>query len=251
MSSGLTSLHKILKDETRQKIILLLNEKGSLGYTELLDITGTGSTGLLNYHLKVLGDLLTKNEAGQYQLSEKGKLASRLIVEFPEENSQAQRRKWQRRFFIALGIGQVVYFSLVLTFYFLGYLEFFRVLTGTSAFIIGTITLYFLYRMQRTTPAPGSSQEKGRIKYAYILGGIGLTLLIAFFGVGVLFRVISDISGKTFSPGNPLYDTLSSQWYMVFSMLIAPAVGGIAAYYLGKRNGFQKPKWAVWLDNHL
>jgi len=81
MSSGLTSLHKILKDDTRQKIILLLNEKGSLGYTELLDATEASSTGLLNYHLKVLGDLLTltKNEAGQYLLSEKGKLAFRLL----------------------------------------------------------------------------------------------------------------------------------------------------------------------------
>lgn len=81
MSSGLTSLHKILKDDTRQKIILLLNEKGSLGYTELLDATESSSTGLLNYHLKVLGDLLTltKNEAGQYLLSEKGKLAFRLL----------------------------------------------------------------------------------------------------------------------------------------------------------------------------
>ena len=57
MSSGLTSLHKILKEETRRKIMLLLNEKQSLSYTELLDATETGSTGLLNYHLKVLGDL--------------------------------------------------------------------------------------------------------------------------------------------------------------------------------------------------
>jgi DNA-binding transcriptional ArsR family regulator len=59
MSSGLASLHKILKDETRRKIILLLNGKGSLGYTELLDNSEAGSTGLLNYHLKVLGDLDT------------------------------------------------------------------------------------------------------------------------------------------------------------------------------------------------
>jgi DNA-binding transcriptional ArsR family regulator len=69
MSSGIASLHKILKDESRRSIILLLNEKGSLSYTELLDASDTGSTGLLNYHLKVLDDLLSKNGNGKYILS--------------------------------------------------------------------------------------------------------------------------------------------------------------------------------------
>ena len=64
MSSGIESLHKILKDETRTKIVLLLHEKGSLSYTELMETLGFVTTGLFNYHLKVLGDLLAKNEAG-------------------------------------------------------------------------------------------------------------------------------------------------------------------------------------------
>ena len=72
MDSGLASLHKILKDETRRKIILLLNEKDSLSYTDLMDTLEIVSTGMLNYHLKVLGDLLIKNESGQYTLTEKG-----------------------------------------------------------------------------------------------------------------------------------------------------------------------------------
>jgi predicted ArsR family transcriptional regulator len=57
MSSGLAYLHKILKDETRSKAILLLTKKGAMSYTELMDELGIVSTGLLNYHLKVLGDL--------------------------------------------------------------------------------------------------------------------------------------------------------------------------------------------------
>lgn len=93
MGSGIASLHKILKDETRQKIVSLLNEKGSLCYTELMDATKASSTGQLNYHLKVLGNLLTKNKAGQYLLTEKGKLASKLLLEFPEEDEN--RLYWQ------------------------------------------------------------------------------------------------------------------------------------------------------------
>ena len=80
--------------KSRRNIILLLNEKKTVSYTELLDATETGSTGLLNYHLKVLTELLEKNESGQYILTEKGKLASQLLLEFPEENSVGKKPKW-------------------------------------------------------------------------------------------------------------------------------------------------------------
>jgi DNA-binding transcriptional ArsR family regulator len=46
MSSGIASLYKILKDETRSKIVLLLNERGSLSYTELMETLGFVTTGL-------------------------------------------------------------------------------------------------------------------------------------------------------------------------------------------------------------
>jgi DNA-binding transcriptional ArsR family regulator len=72
MGTDFTSLHRILKDQTRQKIILLLSEKGNLTYTELMDALEDISTGLLNYHLKVLGDLLTKNAEEKYTLDREG-----------------------------------------------------------------------------------------------------------------------------------------------------------------------------------
>lgn len=84
MGSGIASLHKVLKDETRRKIILLLQEKGSLSYVDLMKALVITNTGKMNYHLKVLGDLLSKKEDGQYALTEKGTLASRLLLEFPE-----------------------------------------------------------------------------------------------------------------------------------------------------------------------
>lgn len=84
MSSGIASLHKVLKDETRQKIILLLQEKGSLSYVDLMKALGITNTGKMNYHLRVLSNLLTKKEDGQYALTEKGTLASRLLLEFPK-----------------------------------------------------------------------------------------------------------------------------------------------------------------------
>ena len=245
MSSGLVSLHKILKDETRRKIVLLLNEKQSLSYTELLDGTETGSTGLLNYHLKVLGDLLAKDESGQYVLTEKGKLASRLLVEFPEDY-QGSKKKWQKRFFIALVISQIVYLTVAVTSYFLGIVNLYRLTLSTIYFIMATIVVYFGYRMQKSIPASGSKEEKSRMRIGYIAGGVSFGLVGFFFGGGFLMRALQEVTHQ------PLLNTIFwTEWYLVFSLILAPAMGGIAGYYFGKRRGFQKPKWAVWLDNHF
>jgi len=94
MNDGLASLHKILKDGTRRKIILLLNEKGSLNYTDLMNMLEIDNTGRVNYHLKILSGLITKREDGQYALTEKGKLASRLLLEFPEDTGQQLYKQW-------------------------------------------------------------------------------------------------------------------------------------------------------------
>jgi len=92
MGSGIGSLHKILKDETRRRIILLLQEKGSLGYVDMMKALGITNTGKMNYHLKVLGNLLTKRDDGQYGLSDRGVLASRLLQEFSEANTARRIR---------------------------------------------------------------------------------------------------------------------------------------------------------------
>jgi hypothetical protein len=65
MSSGIAALHNILRDETRRKIILLVHEKESISYVDLMKDLQIVSTGKMNYHLKVLNGLLSKNEEGQ------------------------------------------------------------------------------------------------------------------------------------------------------------------------------------------
>ena len=241
MSSGLTSLHKILKDETRRKIILLLNEKGSLGYTELLDTTEIGSTGLLNYHLKVLGDLLTKDEAGQYLLSEKGKLASRLLMEFPIENDQIQKKRIQKIFWTVVALSQVALLISILTLYFLRYVDFARLLQSVIGSVGGIFLAFFGYRMQHTMPAPGSEKMKSRMKKAYTFGGAWLWFVIAFFGVGITIGLFF----------RPFLTYFWSTWYLIFSLIAAPILGAYWGYWVGKKNGFNKPKWMTQIDEKL
>ena len=159
MSSGIASLHKILKDETRRQIVLLLNEKGSLSYTELMDTLGIVSTGTLNYHLKVLGDLLAKDEKEQYTLTERGKLASRLLMEFAEkDNVLRTKKKWWKRFWVVAILLQVAALIITLTLYLLKLADSARLITGFTGFVFGIIFLYFFYRMIRP-PTQARGQE--------------------------------------------------------------------------------------------
>jgi predicted transcriptional regulator len=96
LSVDLPHLHKVLKDRTRTRILELLNERGPLTYVELLNKLEIAHTGNLNYHLKILGDLLSKDETtnGKYSLSEKGELAVALLGKFQSlANSKQTERK--------------------------------------------------------------------------------------------------------------------------------------------------------------
>ena len=59
---------KGIGDKNRIKIIHLLENNESMTYTEILNEMGI-STGLLNYHLKVLFPLLNKND-NRYSLND-------------------------------------------------------------------------------------------------------------------------------------------------------------------------------------
>jgi hypothetical protein len=94
MSVDISQLHNVLRDSTRTKILELLNERTSLSYVELQELLQIGHTGKLNYHLKVLGDLLAKDEhTGRYSLGEKGTLAVALLSKFQTVTSVKEARR--------------------------------------------------------------------------------------------------------------------------------------------------------------
>ena len=241
MSSGLASLYKILKDETRSKIILLLNEKGSFSYTDLMETMGFVTTGLLNYHLKVLDGLLTKNENGEYVLSEKGKLASRLLVEFPEENRQhlGLKPKWWRKFWI--GAAFFVTVSLIISFaaYFLGYTDL-AGLYRSAISIVGAIGI--AYMIQHVTREMLSKKTQLILnKIAYTGLGVWLGLTASFFGVVLLSLLSMRLGGPSIA--KLIDNTLET--FLV--NVVPPIIGGILGYRFGKKRGFKRPepKWAI------
>ncbi len=102
MSVDLPKLHNVLRDRTRAKILELLDQSGPLAYVELQSLLQIAHTGKLNYHLKLLGDLITKDEqSGKYGLTEKGRLALTLLGKFQtvsaQSSAQSKRRIWMNR----------------------------------------------------------------------------------------------------------------------------------------------------------
>jgi glucose-6-phosphate-specific signal transduction histidine kinase len=81
------------------------------------------STGLLNYHLKVLGDLLQKDDRGKYILTEKGKVASQLLIQFPYEGTLVKMRRWEQKFWKGAIYILVSILVADLVVYFLGYIS--------------------------------------------------------------------------------------------------------------------------------
>ena len=236
MSSGIASLHKILKNETRRQIVLLLDEKGALTYTELRETLGFLTTGLLNYHLKVLGELLAKNDAGHYALSNKGKLAARLLLEFPDVQT-SRKPKWWRTFWIQTAIALPIMVATTLALFFSGIISLERLYQSLISiiFIIG-----FAYMLQHIQRDVLSKKIKLLIaKIGYTAGGAALGLWIAYFGVGFSLAGISALSGNRFGPENPLYHFFWNILYQVFGALIAPIIGAILMYRFGKKRRFK------------
>lgn len=85
------SLFYKLSDETRNRIITSLSQD-NLTYSELIEKLSISNTGTLNYHIHILDDLILKNEEGNYILTEKGRLASKLLTEFPEDTFELSKQ---------------------------------------------------------------------------------------------------------------------------------------------------------------
>ncbi len=94
MSVDISQLHNILRDRTRARILELVHQTTSLSYVELQNLLQIDHTGKLNYHLKVLGDLLSKDEhSGRYSLGEKGEIAVQLLSKFQTVADASEARK--------------------------------------------------------------------------------------------------------------------------------------------------------------
>lgn len=229
MDSEIASLHKILKDKTRRSIILLLHERGSLSYVNLMEEIGVTNTGTMNYHLKVIGDLiLKKKDDGQYELTEKGRRASRLLLEGPEENRQqiGIKPNWWRKFWLESSVVVAVLLIAVLIVYFSGYMNSDWVYQSILAIISGVAFSYMIHHVLRNV-LPKRTQLKVA-KAVWIGVGACIGWVLSFFGTVFIILL-----------GGPNLLHVLGYWWFVLVFLIAPFMGVPIGYWIGKRRHFR------------
>jgi hypothetical protein len=234
MTSAIDSLHKILKDETRRKIIFKVNEKGIIGYTDLMESLNIKSTGTLNYHLKVLGDLLKKNDLGQYTLSEKGQVAFKVLTEFPEGPPADQAKKWKTIIAGLLAAANSVSLIVSLGLYFIGYIDwhFFssQIIYSLVAFLVALIIFKLPTSRQKYDP----DRARKLTGIFFVLGGAIFTSIFLFFTTGVLLMTILG----TRIPGGTLGNA-----FLLWAFGFGPILGAVIGYIVFKRSKYSKPSF--------
>lgn len=119
------SLHKILKDSTRRKILLQLDRHEKLSYMEIMNLLEIKNTGRFNYHLKILDDLIEKGNDGRYQLTERGHRVIGLLENYYKKVSKPDLSLMQRlannpiKFVLGSVLAILICLSLLLAFTFI------------------------------------------------------------------------------------------------------------------------------------
>lgn len=235
--SGLESLHRILKDEKRRKILISLDEKDALTYTDLLNALEIKSTGKLNYHLKVLNELITKRENGSYILTGKGKLAVKLLKEFNERKSQAQLEAAPppRGYYIVVCLFTVAVVGLDFVFFALGQVAISSFVENLALAVLAVVFLVAAERARakRLLWQPNRQRLGAAVSIVFagaFAGGVGLF----FIGGLALFGLAPQSVHRVF----PTFDS-----WIVTSFVVGAVFGGLVGYLIYRRSRLSDPEY--------
>jgi DNA-binding transcriptional ArsR family regulator len=78
-----------LKHPVRRQILLFLEERGEVSFTQVQNAIGIEDTGLMSYHLKELAPLVEQSERGKYRLSEVGQAGVALFQRVERERHRS------------------------------------------------------------------------------------------------------------------------------------------------------------------
>ena len=95
-----------LKHPLRRQILLLLEQKGEVSFSNIQNAVGINDTGLMSYHLKELAPLVEQAKRGKYRLSEVGQTS---VVLFRKVEKERQRSSTVVRRALEKSIGEIVF----------------------------------------------------------------------------------------------------------------------------------------------
>ena len=194
-------------------------------YTDLMESLSIVSTGTLNYHLKILGNLIKKNDLGQYLLSEKGQLAYRVLTEFPNEQPQVADKRIFKAWIILFAATVAI---TILNGYFFIPLQ-------RTALILAIEILSFSFAFYiRIRPS-----HSGNRAFFIAVGAFGIGFIFWFIITSlILFSGLRwQIVGST---GN-----LGDDFVVTATLIICWIVGGFVGDLIGKRRNYIIPMLRV------
>jgi len=227
----LSQLHGILKDKNRARILELLDQRGSISYVELLNLTGILHTGSLNYHLKVLGDLLAKDElTGRYSLSEKGKVAVELLGRFQTvaDSRGLARKSGLRGTYIMAAVGLPIIAFLV---YQLNPSQWYA---NVSLLALSEAMLFYFYGKWSKAAEAGKTPFSIRTTRA---------AMITAFAIGFLFLNIGLLGLAEWF--YPVIHTYSPALLTLVGTVPGAATGAFVGDVWGRRRNYEPVWWPL------
>jgi DNA-binding HxlR family transcriptional regulator len=224
------SAYKLLKDKDNQKILTLINEHGSLSYTDLMEKTESISERMLNHHIEDLAALINKNEKDQYVLTEKGQSALKILVENSEQIKKFERKKL-KQLGVYVGLGYVIIIIVALTLYSQKYIDHgFLFRTALFGFMLAVFYVSYVWQV---ASLKSERVKKSRMVFAKLCGAIiggSIGVLIAMFGMAIATLISINAGGPNFWHITSSYAAFD---YIYYSSSVV--VGCIAGYYIAKK----------------
>ncbi len=235
MNGDYSQLHAILKDPIRRRILLLLWETDGLTHTELMKALELENTGKLNYHLKLLRDLIEK-EDGKYKITQKGKLAANLLQEFPETKTNHRQINISKEDSLFVIVFNGLYFAIILLMYFNGYIRDSFLIAQVVLFAV-SVSIIFIIAKRGLPQRPYNPQRMMTgYKFGYIMLGIALGIAITFVAGGlILLGAVSVLRWAGIRVG--LFDFF---WWLIISPIIGSVFGAIGGYLKFKKSKYSR-----------
>jgi hypothetical protein len=146
------------------------------------------------------------------------------------EGTRGRKPNWWKRFWIEMIIGSVILFFMLFTLYFLSYIDLFELRRGTAVIFLAIVGAYVIAYVKTEVLS-----EKARLKMykvAFVVAGVTVSIGITLFGIGIILRILNL---------PPLPELLGVWTAILLIGVIAPIIGGILGYWVGKRRNFQPP----------
>lgn len=147
-----------------------------------------------------------------------------------DERRRGGKPTWWRRFWIEATIGSVVLCVVLFALYFSNYIDLYGLMRGAASIFLATFFAYVIGYIKIEVLSKNVLLKL--YKVAFVAAGVSISIGITLFGVGITLRILNL---------PPLPELLGAWPAIILTAVIAPIIGGLFGYWLGKRRDFRPP----------